>query len=164
MMLMLKFVYTIFIGVLFATLVGVGIAAFYVSPKAPEYPATVRFETPDKQQTEPERQKFEAQQAKYDQEYKKFQEQEQVYNRNVSVLALVIAVVALVISLTLFKTLYIIADGLLLGGVLTLLYSIIRGFAAEDNMFRFVVVAIGFVVAVTLGYIKFVPKPAKVKK
>lgn len=161
---MLKFIYTIFIGVLFATLVGVGIAAFYQSPKAPEYPVTTRFETPERPQSEAEMQKVEAQQAKYDQEYKKFQEQEQVYNRNVSVLSLVIAIVALVISLTLFKTLYIIADGLMLGGVLTLVYSIIRGFATEDNMFRFVVVAIGFVVAVALGYIKFVPKPDKVKK
>ncbi len=156
---MLKFIYTIFIGVLFATLVGVGIAAFYQSPKTPDYPtAPVRTLNPDGSQTVEEIKKQELQQVKYDQEYKVFQEKDQEYNRNVSIISLIIALLALIISLTLFKKLYIIADGLLLGGVLTLIYSIIRGFAAEDNIFRFVVVAIGFVIAVVLGYIKFVPK------
>ena len=53
-----------------------------------------------------------------------------------------------------------IADGLLLGGVLTLLYSVIRGFGTEDNMFRFVVVSVGFAISLFLGYVKFI-QPAK---
>ncbi|MBA3724330.1 MAG: hypothetical protein H0W89_05610 [Candidatus Levybacteria bacterium] len=161
---MLKFIYTIFIGVLFATLVGVGIAAFYESPKPPDYSTTpVRIANPNGLQTAEEIKKQEQQQIKYDQEYKIFQEKDQEYNRNVSIISLIIALFALIISLTLFKRLYIIADGLLLGGVLTLIYSIIRGFGAEDNIFRFVVVAIGFVIAVVLGYIKFVPKESPKK-
>ena len=39
----LKFIYSIFIGVLFATLVGVGIAAFYPEPKPPEYPSALKI-------------------------------------------------------------------------------------------------------------------------
>jgi hypothetical protein len=164
MMVMLKFIYTIFIGVLFATLVGVGIAAFYPQPQAPEYNyGTTRPVVPDSELTQEEQKKYEEQQAKYEAEYKVFQEKEKEYNRNVSIISLVIAIIALVVSLTLFKALFLIADGLLLGGVLTLLYSIVRGFAVDDNMFRFIVVAIGFIVAVTLGYIKFVPQE-KLKK
>jgi hypothetical protein len=164
MMVMLKFIYAVFIGVLFATLVGVGIAAFYPSPKAPEYPAPTRYDYPERPQTEAERKKFEQQEAQHQKEYKVFQAKEQEYNRNVSIIALVAAVIALVVSLTLFRAIYIIADGLLFGGLLTLLYSIIRGFAVEDNIFRFIVVAIGFVIAITLGYIKFAPQEKEKKK
>lgn len=63
-------------------------------------------------------------------------------------------------SLTVVKNLIYIADGVLLGGVLTLLYSIVRGFGSQDTMFRFVVVSIGLVIALLLGYIKFI-KPNK---
>lgn len=163
---MLKFIYTIFIGVLFATLVGVGIAAFYTSPEPPEYPTSSRPAIAPESLTGAERAEFDKQQAQYENAYKVFQEKEDAYNRNVSIITLVIAIAALVVSLTLFKKLFIIADGLLLGGVLTLLYSVIRGFETGDDKFHFVVVAIGFVVAVVLGYLKFVPqqKESQAKK
>lgn len=155
---MLKFIYAIFIGVLFATLVGVGIAAFYPAPQPPEYPNSPRPVKPDGTLTPAEQKKFDEQQVQYENTYKVFQEKENEYSRNVSIVSLVTAIIALVFSLTLFKKLYVIADGVLIGGVLTLLYSIIRGFDTQDDKFRFVVVAIGFVVAIVLGYIKFVPK------
>jgi len=41
----LRFVYIVFIGVLLATLVGVGIAAFYPGPKAPEPPLSIKCQT-----------------------------------------------------------------------------------------------------------------------
>lgn len=160
----LKFLYSVFIGILFATLVGVGIAAFYPEPKYPEYPARLSYAPkPVEQQTEQERQEQLKQQEAYDNQVKEHQELSQTYNRNVSIIAIIFAIAALVVSLTLFKTLLLIADGLLFGGLLTLIYSIIRGFETDDNMFRFVVVAIGFLVAVIVGYIKFA-KPVQVKK
>lgn len=155
---MLKFIYAIFIGVLFATLVGVGIAAFYPAPQSPDYPDSPRPARPDGTFTPAEQKKFDEQQAQYEQTYKAFEAKENEYSRNVSIVTLVTAIIALVFSLTLFKKLYVIADGVLIGGVLTLLYSIIRGFDTQDDKFRFVVVAVGFVVAIVLGYIKFVPK------
>ena len=35
---MLKFVYSFFLGLLLVVFVGMGVASFYPSPKAPEYP------------------------------------------------------------------------------------------------------------------------------
>ncbi len=159
---MLKFIYTIFIGVLFATLVGVGVAAFYAQPKMPDYPSRLKF-VPEQRPSEKDLKRLEEEQTRYDKSYKVYDEKQKAYSRDVSIIALVTAIAALVVSLTLFKKLLLIADGLLLGGVLTLLYSIVRGFSTDDNMFRFVVVAIGFVVAITIGYIKFT-KPAQSKK
>ncbi len=160
---MLKFIYSVFIGVLFATLVGVGIAAFYPMPQAPEYPTSRPIAAPDQVQSPQEIKQQNADQAKYEASFKQYQKKEQEYSRNVSIVSLVFAIVALVISIVLAKTIFLIADGLLLGGFLTLIYSIIRGFSTEDNMFRFIVVAIGFVVAITIGYIKFIPQEKKKK-
>lgn len=158
----LKIIYTIFIGVLFATLVGVGIAAFYPQPETPDYPIRVSYPEAPREQNETERQEMIKEQEAYEAQMKAYEEERKTYNRNVSIISLVFAVIALVVSLTLFRTLLMIADGLLLGGLLTLLYSLIRGFEAEDNIFRFVVVAIGFIIAIIVGYLKFT-KPAQGK-
>ena len=102
---------------------------------------------------------FKSQAEQFDQTEKDFQVKSQIYNRNVSTIALAASILIVIASLTLFRTILLIADGLLLGGVLTLLYSVMRGFGAEDNMFRFVVVSIGLFISLFLGYVKFI-KPA----
>jgi hypothetical protein len=99
-------------------------------------------------------------QLEFDKKSEEFQKQNGDYSRNVSIIALIAAVLMMVLSLTLFKQITIIADGLLLGGVLTLAYSVIRGFSSNDDMVRFLVVSASLLVALTLGYIKFV-KPLK---
>jgi len=93
-------------------------------------------------------------------EYTKIREN---YQRNVSILALSAAIIILVLSLTLLRHLLVIADGMLLGGVFTLLYSIVRGFESHDEQYRFIVVSIGLLIALILGYIKFV-KPTTAPK
>lgn len=159
----IKLVYTLFIGILLATFVGVGIAAFYEAPKHPEYP--IELETAPRpingtvEETPEQRQKRE----QYLQASKDFRMQEEQYNKNVSIIVLVSAIVLLVLSLTFFKKLAVIADGLLLGASLTLIYSIIRGFMGGDNIFRFLVVTVGLVIALFLGYWKFV-KPLESSK
>jgi hypothetical protein len=157
----IRLIYTLFIGVLIALFVGVGIAAFYPSPKFPTYPIVPPAPYPYqdssgsaqyiKQQTES---------VKIQQDY---QDNYQLYSRNVSIISLVAAILILVIGLTLFKSILLIADGLLLGAVLTLIYSIFRGFSSGDDKFRFIVVTIGLIFALSLGYIKFIKAASKKK-
>ncbi|MDD5416089.1 MAG: hypothetical protein PHE48_03760 [Candidatus Daviesbacteria bacterium] len=148
----LKFVYIIFIGILLAAFVGVGIAAFYPGPKSPEPPLSIKY-CPPKDVVSPE---VKQEQEKFDAEEKIFMEKDKIYNRNVSIISLAAAITILIISLTFAKAILVIADGMLLGGVLTLIYSIVRGFASEDAKFRFLVVSIGLVIALFLGYLKFI--------
>jgi hypothetical protein len=153
----LKYAYVIFIGVLLATFIGVGIAAFYKGPKSPDYPASLKFPQPAQIGIEAT---ISAQQRKeqemFDGEQKAFQSKYEEYNKIVSIIALSAAVLILVLSLTILKTLPVIADGAILGGVLTLIYSIVRGFNANDDIFRFFVVSIGLIVALSLGYLKYI--------
>lgn len=154
----LKVIYSVFIGVLFAIFVGVGIAAFYTSPNPPEEPIELRLRSSNEQVTPQLRQK----QEEFDKASKEFQKKFEEYNRNVSIISLVAAILILVVSLTLVRKILLIADGLLLGGVLTLFYSVARGFGSGDNTFRFIVVSIGFATSLILGYLKFI-KPVESK-
>lgn len=156
---MLKFIYTLFLGLLLALFVGVGVSVFYPAPKAPEYPRILEsVSAPDGQTAEQKRE-----QAAFDERQAVYQEQNSTYNRNVSVITLGFAVVFLALGLILASRIDVIADGLLLGGVFTLLYSIGRGFVSAQNTYRFLVITAGLVVAFVLGYLKFI-KPAVKKK
>lgn len=147
-------------GVLFATLVGVGIAAFYPQPKPPEEPSALKIPR-EGGLNKPVFEELKKEQEEYDSAERVFVNKLQVYNRNVSIIAIIASICTLVVSLTFFKKILLIADGLLLGGVLTVLYSIIRGFGSGNNKFQFIIVLIGFILSLTLGYIKFI-KPAKI--
>lgn len=157
----LKFIYTIFLGVFLATFVGVGIAAFYVGPKYPEQPVILKYCSPEITKDITKYQEFKKQAEKFDKEEKLYFASSQTYNRNVSIYSLIGAIILVVASLTLFRKILLLADGLLLGGVLTLLYSVVRGFGTEDNMFRFLVVSAGLIISLVLGYIKFIKPKEK---
>ena len=94
-----------------------------------------------------------------------FTEKFKLYSRNVSIISISAAILILIVSLTLLSKIRMIADGILLGGVFTTVYSIIRGVMSEDTKFRFLIVTIGLLIALVLGYIKFIkPKEEAEKK
>jgi len=160
----LKFIYTFFIGILLVLFIGFGIAAFYEEPEYPEQSAKLRYPLAEYQIAKDSTSTAELreEQIKLDKLTDEYQREIELYNRNVSVIGLVSAIIYLIVSLLLSKKFALISDGLLLGGVFTLLYSIGRGFASNDSKFQFLAVTIGLVVALVLGYIKFI-KPASKK-
>ncbi|RLI44556.1 hypothetical protein DRO61_12030, partial [Candidatus Bathyarchaeota archaeon] len=101
-------------------------------------------------------------QEAFDEVLKTYGEKMEKYNRDVSIISLVAAILILMISLMLFRKLLIIADGLLIGGVVTLLYSVARVFGSGDDKLRFLVVSVGLAVSLILGYLKFI-EPSKNK-
>jgi len=152
---MLVVVYKVFAGLLLATFVGVGIAAFAPEPRFPEPPiAVMRPVAAGERSPEVQREREEFQRVTRD-----FRVELGIYNRNVSAVSAVAAIVMLVLSLTVLRRIDLFSDGFLLGGILTFGYSILRGFSAEDNTFRFVVVSIGLLIALGLGYVRFI-RPA----
>ena len=72
------------------------------------------------------------------------------------IIALVAAIVLLAGSLALERLPNkVLVNGVLLGGLFTLLYSVIRGFASEDSKMTFIAVSIGLAIAIYLGYHRF---------
>lgn len=153
----LRYIYILFVGILLAVFVGVGIAAFYPEVRyTPGRP--VLMAPPAKPMSYP------AQYAPDNTDYEVFQMQLRAYNRNVSIIALLWAVFYVIISLTLLFHYAILSDGVLFGGLFTLIYSIQRGFQSSDDMFRFIVVLVSLIVVLIVGYIKFAKNMSPVKK
>lgn len=159
---MLKVLYTIFLAIMLAFFIGLGIEAFYTGPKMPDYPTELEYNA--KQESEmSEQQKLI--QADYNQRQKTWMQESSVHSRNVSMIAVVLSIIVLVLSLTILSKIIIMSDGFLLGGLLTLLYGIIRGFSSDNSKFRFVIVSVGLVVALILGWVKFIkPKQNEIAK
>jgi hypothetical protein len=155
----IKLIYTIFLALLVALFVGLGISSFYPGPKAPEYPQTFT-NMKENCNCQPTAEEISAT-KEFEQSNKQYMAESQVYNRNVSIISLISAIIILISSLTLLNKIKMIADGILLGGVFTTMYSIIRGLMSEDSQFRFLIVTVGLFIALVLGYIKFIrPKEA----
>lgn len=147
----LRVIYTFLVGIFLAVFVGVGISAFYKAPVYPEMPAILKYCSPDVANTT----EFKSQITTFDKAEKLYQQQTQLYNRNVAIIAVVAASALVIISLTFLKTILLISDGILLGGVFTLIYSVMRGFGVQDTKFQFFVVSTGLIISLILGYIKF---------
>jgi hypothetical protein len=61
------------------------------------------------------------------------------------------------------KKVEVISDGVMLGGLFTLLYSLGRGFASQDSKYSFISITVGLMVVLYLGYHRFV-RPKKLSK
>lgn len=156
----LELIYTLFLALLISLFFGLGVSAFYPSPKSPEFSAPLSVPAKEGVLTQSQEQ-LDAQ-VKFEKEQKDYTTRSNTYNRNVSVITLGLAVLALVLSLSFLNSIYVISNGLLLGGVFTLIYSIGRGFMTADTQYRFVIVTVGLLITLALGYIKFI-KPNKEK-
>ncbi|MBP7760800.1 hypothetical protein KA093_03345 [Candidatus Saccharibacteria bacterium] len=144
----MRIVYTFFLGLLLAVFVGVGINTFYEGPKAPD-PNGI-FSTPVKDDAV-----LQTEQRVYDEQYRVFSEKMKLHDRNVSIIALVFAVALVGFSLYYEKRSSVIANGVMLGGLFTLLYGVTRSFTSEDTRYIFAATTVALVVVVYLGYRRF---------
>lgn len=150
---MIKVLYKIFLAIMIALFIGFGISVFYPAPEAPEFSASYEIQKTEQMSAEQI-----AQQKKFDQDQKNFQEASAKYNRNISAIAIGISVLLLILSLLVLPEIEIMSDGTLFGGLLTLVYGMIRGMMSNDSKFQFIVVSIGLVIVLVLGYVKFIRK------
>ncbi|HRA74826.1 MAG TPA: hypothetical protein PLE12_01160 [Propionicimonas sp.] len=72
-----------------------------------------------------------------------------------SIILLVLATVLLVVSLTLPDDLTVISNGVLLGGVFTMLYAVGMTLSTTTSLYRFLVVAVALAVTIGIGYLRF---------
>jgi len=148
----LKLVYTFFVGILIAFFVGVSVNTFYTPPVQPKYPTELNISTGKEPTTEQVKS-----QQNFDRQMQAFNDKQMnPYNRNVSVITLSAAVILLALSIVFEKKLKVIADGVMLGGLFTLFYSLGRGLASQNSKYVFAMVSIGLVVVLFLGYHRFV--------
>ena len=149
----LKAVYTVFLGVIIALFVGLGIRTFYAPPQMPEYPVEMIFEKSDPTDEELEKQRELQQQ--HEAAFREYEEASEIYNRNVTTAALIGSVVLLGLSLLVEKRNRVLANGVMLGSLFTLIYSISRSFMSGNTTLSFIVVTVGLAIVLFLGYKRF---------
>lgn len=147
---LLTFIYSLFLGVVLALFVGLGINTFYPGPQAPEYPTSI-----NQLENEKTPEEITKEEREYSAKQDEYQKNVQDYSLNVSIITIVIAVGLLATSLFISNRQKIIANGVLLGGLFTLLYSLIRGMISGDSKFLFIIVTIALGVVLYLGYRRF---------
>lgn len=153
--------YALFVGIILTLTVGFGIAAFYPEPIRPIYPVKLQrpfevescFKTPESAKT-PECIKLEQERqeesAKYEEKLRVYENENAAYTRTTIFFGITLGAMFTIISLTQIKKSKLIAHGLILSGVLTMLLT------------RFIVMlaslgssATGTTAANTLGIIEF---------
>ncbi|MBG6182674.1 putative membrane protein [Arthrobacter sp. CAN_A214] len=150
-----RLVYTLFLGVTIALFFGFGIQTFYPSPDFPRSTEAVQH-VPEGASD----QELLEQQKADEAAYRDHEQKSEVYNRNVSTISLVAAVALLGTSMLLGKRNRVITNGIMLGGLFTLLYSFGRGMASGDTTMTFVAVTVGLAVVLFLGTRRFLPATA----
>lgn len=151
---MLKYLYTAFLGIALALFIGLGIAAFYTEPTYPNnsYPVCSEKMTASENQ---------AANDKYQKIQDEYMSKEQAYSKVVSSICLVYALILLIVGMVYVHKLAEIADGIVLGGIFSILYGLGRGIGSADPKFIFGLVTVVLVVACYLGYAKFIKNKPK---
>jgi hypothetical protein len=166
----LHIIFSFFLGLMLTAFAGVGVYTFY--PPNEEFneqirdlrrqEELIRDSRAADQLTEEERAQIrEINTQRYAIE-DAVREAQRPWGRNTSIILMVVATLAMVISLVKADRLLVISNGLLLGGVFTMLYGVGWIIATDPSKARFVVMTIALLITLGLGYLRFVQrgKPA----
>lgn len=153
----LRTVYAFVVGLLLALFVGLGVAAVHPGPEEPAPPPAVATARESRELAPEEQQQW----AAYERDREAWEDESLRYSRDVGVVALVASVVLLAVSLAVERRRPVLAHGVLLGGLFTLLHSVVRSLFSQDTVAAFAVVTVALVVVLYLGYRRFVDRPTE---
>ncbi|MPY89033.1 MAG: hypothetical protein GEU99_14030 [Luteitalea sp.] len=161
----LQTIFAIFLGLMVTAFLGVGVYTFYPSPEQ-EFDRQIR----DLSRREEALRNAKAQDAWTETDRAQMQQiaderndaldaaraVREVWGRNTSIILIIFATVAMAISLVRADQLPVISNGLLLGGVFTMVYGVGWIIATNTSIVRFIVMTAALVITLGLGYARFV--------
>lgn len=160
----LQTIFSFFLGLMVTAFVGVGVYTFHPPDKTPQRRVqelsrreqAIRNAKPGEQLTADDR----AQIQQLTDERNRIADASQAafesWGRRTSIILITLATLAMVVSLVRPEQLPVISNGLLLGGVFTMVYGVGWIVAAGASLTRFVVMTAAFVITLALGYVRFV--------
>lgn len=162
----LQVIFSFFLGLMLVAFIGVGVNTFYPGPYEDE---SAELEELYEQQNDiqrlrdPDGQLTAAEQAELDElraETRALEEErndaEEIWVRNTSIVLILFATGVMSISLIRSEQLRIISNGLLLGGLFTMVYGVGWAIADGGSVARFGVMTFALVATFALGYLRFV--------
>jgi len=165
----LQVIFGIFLGLMVAAFVGVGVYTFYPSPdktgadriqKLNHEEQMIRDARAPEAPTPEDRARLQAitdERGKVQAETRATRE---TWGRHTSIILIAFATLAMAISLVRATQLPVISNGLLLGGVFTMLYGVGWIIASDTSVARFIVMTVALAITLALGYARFVRRHA----
>lgn len=165
----LQTLFAIFLGLMVTAFVGVGVYTFYPNPELQYRDEIMKLDRqqqamgtlkPDVALTPEDRAKM---QALIDQRNKvqdRSRAAGEAWGSRTSIILVSLATLVMVISLTVAKNLPVISNGLLMGGVFTMLYGVGWVIASGTSTTRFIVMSFALLITLALGYLRFVRRRA----
>jgi hypothetical protein len=163
----LQTIFSFFLGLMVVALVGVGVNTFYQSPDARYQDEMTRLQQQQDNFNRKGNQKTggltPAEQAQSDaiaqqqQDLQnKIQAEMKPWMRNTSIVIIILATAVMALSLVRSEQLKVLSNGLLLGGIFTMVYGVGLAIFSGQSIARFAVMVFALAVTVALGYIRFV--------
>jgi len=164
----LQLIFSIFLGALLVVVIGVGVWTFYPQPFGPTSPEQQKLDSLYRQQeqlntktgagvqTPAERAESNKIQDEIDALNRAMQVKRDAWAVTTSIVLLVFATILMAISLFLPEHMRVFSNGILLGGLFTVLYGTGWSFAGGDSRARFFVVLVALALSVAFGYLRFI--------
>ena len=166
----LQTIFSFFLGLMVLAFIGVGVNTFYPSPATQQEKAQQEISRKiDAINTANQNKSLDAtaqaQITKLQNEQNALQDNidaaQKMWARNTSIILVIFATLVMSISLVRSEQLRVLSNGLLLGGLFTMLYGTGWVIFSGNSTARFVVIAFALLVAIGLGYLKFVRRHAE---
>jgi len=160
----LQTIFSFFLGLMVLAFIGIGVNTFYESPDQRNQPELDKLYRQQEQInrasvgkafTPAQEAENAAVQKKIDALQKDLEAERQIWARNTSIVLIVFATLVMGISLIRSEQLRVISNGLLLGGLLTMIYGSGWVIFSGQSTARFAVIVFAFAVTLALGYLKF---------
>jgi uncharacterized protein HemX len=167
----LQAIFTVFLGLMITAVVGVGVYTFHPNPAADTQEqvqalyqererlqgcASIQGCVPLEQLSEAERAELDAIDAQVLELQQAADAQREAWSQSTSVILIVIATALMAVALLLGDSVTVLSNGILLGGLFTMLYGVGWGLASGNSLTRFLVLVAALAVSLGLGYLKFV--------
>lgn len=166
----LRTIFSFFLGLMLTAFVGVGVYTFHPPPE--QFDAQIR-DIARQEQAIRDSKPTDALEASDRDQIREITRQRndledgaakarKSWAQSTSIVLMVFATLTMILSLVRAEQLPVISNGLLLGGVFTMLYSVGWIIASDTSITRFLVISAGLVITLGLGYFRFVRRGASV--
>jgi hypothetical protein len=159
----LQTIFSFFLGLMVVAFIGVGVNTFYPTPTeryAPQlqalYDQQSTIDAGSKTLTPAQETQLTSIQTQINDLQSKQRTEQQSWGLNTSIVLMLFATLVMGVSLLRSAQLRVLSNGLLLGGLFTMIYGMGWTIASGTSYLRFFVVLFALAVAIGLGYVKFV--------
>jgi hypothetical protein len=165
----LQTIFSFFLGLMVTAFVGVGVYTFHPSPQEQFAPqrqdlsrreVAVRNSRPSEELADSDRDQLGQINEERNALTDASRPQLEAWGRSTSIVLIIFATLVMAVSLVRADQLPVISNGLLLGGVFTMVYGVGWIIATNASMTRFAVMTVAFAITLALGYVRFVRRDA----